>query len=183
MFKAIFKFCSMKFSIFFLVFFFANYSFSQSIKGKIVDKDNNPIEFAEIIVYQNNKSLISELTSNNGNFNVIINKNGNFNFVIRQFGEIFYQKSLFLNNDIDLGVIELDNSKKISEVVITAKKKLIEKKSDRLIYNVQSSVFANGISGDELLKNIPRIDPTSDGLKIIGKSNILVMIDDRILNI
>ena len=71
----------------------------------------------------------------------------------------------------------------IDEVVITVKKKLIEKKSDRLIYNVQNSVFSNGVSGDELLKNIPRIDPTSDGLKIIGKSNVLVMIDDRIMNI
>lgn len=173
----------MKSFIFLLIFFFINYSFSQSISGKVVDKYNNPIEFAEIIVYENNKPLISELTNNYGNFNLVLNKNGNLSIVIRQFGEVYYEKSLFLSNDIDLGIIPLDNSKKISEVVITAKKKLIEKKSDRIIYNVQSSVFSNGVSVDELLKNIPRIDPANDGLKIIGKSNVFVMVDDRLLSI
>jgi len=113
-----------------------------------------PIEFAEVILYEDNKPFLSELSGNKGDFTLSVNKKGNFTLVIR-----------------------------LSEVTLTAKKQLIEKKSDRLVYNVQNSLLSTGVSSDELLKNIPRIDPTSDGLKIIGKSNVLVMIDDRLLNI
>ena len=112
-----------------------------------------------------------------------VNKKGNFTLVIRYLGEILYQKTIALNENTDLGVLKVDNAHQLSEVTLTAKKQLIEKKSDRLVYNVQNSLLSTGVSSDELLKNIPRIDPTSDGLKIIGKSNVLVMIDDRLLNI
>ena len=172
------------FTSFIFLIILSNNAFSQSITGKIVDIENKPIEFAEAIVYENNKPIISEMTNVEGYFNLIINKKGTFKIIIRQLGNLFYEKNIEINNlNIDLGVISFDNSKQLNEVVITVKKKLIEKKSDRLIYNVQSSVFSNGVSGDELLKNIPRIDPNSDGLKIIGKSNVLIMIDDRIMNI
>ena len=172
------------FTSFIFLIILSNNAFSQSITGKIVDIENKPIEFAEAIVYENNKPIISEMTNIEGYFNLIINKKGTFKIIIRQLGNLFYEKDIEINNlNIDLGVISFDNSKQLNEVVITVKKKLIEKKSDRLIYNVQNSVFSNGVSGDELLKNIPRIDPNSDGLKIIGKSNVLIMIDDRIMNI
>ncbi len=172
------------FTLILLLLTFSDNAFSQLIKGKIVDINNKPIEFVEVIAYENNKPLISELSNGEGFFNLFINKKGNYKIVIRQLGAVFYEKNIEFNNlNIDLGIISFDNSLSLNEVVISTKRKLIEKKSDRLIYNVQSSVFSNGLSCNELLKNIPRIDPTSDGLKIIGKGNVLVMIDGRLLNI
>ena len=172
------------FTSFIFLIILSNNGFSQSITGKIVDIENKPIEFVEVIAYENNKPIISELSNVEGYFNLYINRKGTFKIIIRQLGNLFYEKNIEINNhNIDFGVISFDNSKQLNEVVITVKKKLIEKKSDRLIYNVQNSVFSNGVSGDELLKNIPRIDPTSDGLKIIGKSNVQVMINDKIMNI
>ena len=165
-------------------FFLFSYSlFSQSIKGKVTDMYQLPIEFAEVILYEDNKPFLSELSGNKGDFTLSVNKKGNFTLVIRYLGEILYQKTIVLNENTDLGVLMIDNAHQLSEVILTAKKQLIEKKSDRLVYNVQNSLLSTGVSSDELLKNIPRIDPTSDGLKIIGKSNVLVMIDDRLLNI
>lgn len=162
-----------------------NQGFSQiKISGQIKDKKNNPIEFVEVQL-QNKDSIIfkSELTNAEGKF-IIESERGEFILFVRKLGEVYYKQKINLKQDIDIGIIKItEKTLQLQEVVITSKKKLIEKKSDRLIYNVQSSVFSNGVSGDELLKNIPRIDPTTDGLKIIGKSNVLVMIDDRILNI
>lgn len=173
------------FTLYLIISLFSSNVFSQSITGKIVNLNNEPIEFAEAIAYESGKPIISELSNSEGYFNLLINKEGTFKIIIRQLGTLFYEKNIEINNTsvINLGVITFDNSKQLNEVTIIVKKKIIENKSDRLIYNVQSSVFSNGVSGDELLKNIPRIDPTSDGLKIIGKSNVLVMVNDKILNI
>ncbi|GJH40468.1 TonB-dependent receptor [Capnocytophaga sp. HP1101] len=142
-----------------------------------------PIEFAEVILYENNKPLLSELSGKEGSFVLLVNKQGNFTLTIRHLGEILYQKTIQLESNTDLGVLMVDNSRQLSEITVIAKKQLIEKKSDRLVYNVQNSLLSTRVSSDELLKNIPRIDPTSDGLRIIGKSNVLVMVDDRLLNI
>lgn len=173
----------MKLYIALFTILFANNLFSQSIRGKIVDTNNNPIEFAEIIAYENNEPLISELSDNNGEFTLILNKNGNFKIIIRQLGVVFLGKEILVDTDIDIGLISIDNSKQLSEITISARRKLIEKKADRLIYNVQSSVFSSGISSLELLRNVPRIDPASEGLRIIGRSHVLVMVNDRLLNI
>lgn len=173
----------MKLLLLFMFLSLTNYLFAQSIKGKLVNAINDPIELAEIIVYKNNIPLKSELSNIDGEFHLSLNKKEIVKMVIRYLDKIYYKKEVFIDSTIDLGIISIDNTQQLSEVVITAEKKLIEKKSDRIIYNVQSSVLSSGVSSDELLKNIPTIDPTSNGLKIIGKSNVLVMINDRLLNI
>ena len=56
-------------------FFLFSYSlFSQSIKGKVTDMYQLPIEFAEVILYEDNKPLLSELSGNNGDFTLSVKK-------------------------------------------------------------------------------------------------------------
>ena len=176
-----------KIFIFFVGCFLISCStFCQTLQGILVDLENQPIEFAEVIVFDNsNLPIQSDLSNEKGEFFISFNSATTVKIQIKQIGKILFEKELSLSKDstTDLGLIKVDVSNTLSEIVVVAKKKLIEKKADRLIYNVQSSVFANGVSGDELLKNIPRIDPTSDGFKIIGKSNVLIMVDDRLLTI
>lgn len=167
-----------------ILFIFSNNVLSQSITGKVIGVDGVPIEFVEAIVYENEKPIISELSDSEGYFNLLVNRKGSFKIVLRQLGTLFYEKNVEIDElNIDLGVLTIDNSTQLEEVVITTNGKLIEKKSDRLIYNVQNSVFSSGVNGSDLLKNIPRIDPASGGLKIIGKSNVLLMVEGKILNI
>jgi hypothetical protein len=76
----------------------------------------------------------------------------------------------------------LQVEKQIKEVIVVGQNKLIEQKGDRIIFNVKNSPLSTGVGANEILKNMPRIDPTSETLKIIGKSNVLVMVDDRLVN-
>ncbi|MGC4128413.1 MAG: outer membrane beta-barrel family protein [Bergeyella sp.] len=77
----------------------------------------------------------------------------------------------------------IDRILEIQNVNIIGKRKLIERKGDRIVFNVANSVFSTGLNANEILKNVPRIDPTAEGLKIIGKSNVLVMVNDKLLNL
>ncbi|WP_327984088.1 outer membrane beta-barrel family protein [Bergeyella porcorum] len=73
--------------------------------------------------------------------------------------------------------------KQIQQIEIIAKRKLVERKGDKIVFNVSNSIFSTGLNANEILKNVPRIDPTSESLKIIGKSNVLVMVNDKLLNL
>jgi hypothetical protein len=73
--------------------------------------------------------------------------------------------------------------KQIQEVEITAKKKLIERKIDRLVFNVENSISASGGDALDALKVTPGIKVQNDQISMIGKSGMSVMIDDRMIQL
>ncbi|UQB67544.1 outer membrane beta-barrel family protein [Epilithonimonas zeae] len=73
----------------------------------------------------------------------------------------------------------------IETVTVDGKKKIIERKVDRLVYNVQNSMVSEGSSGTEVLANTPllKVDEEQGLLAIAGKSGVSVMVNDRMLNL
>ena len=67
----------------------------------------------------------------------------------------------------------------IQEVEILAKKKLIERKVDRLVFNVENSISATGGDALDALKVTPGLKVQNDQISMIGKGNMLVLINDR----
>lgn len=74
--------------------------------------------------------------------------------------------------------------KEIQAINILVKKKLVEQKVDRLVFNIENSTAGQGMSGIEALTNTPlvRVDDRQ-GISIVGKSSVNVMIDGRMLNL
>jgi iron complex outermembrane receptor protein len=67
----------------------------------------------------------------------------------------------------------------LSDVIVTAKRPLVTRRSDRYIINVENSVLANGNSGLEVLQKSPGIWVNSDGaIRIKGNQSVTVMIND-----
>ncbi|NEW78620.1 MAG: TonB-dependent receptor [Gelidibacter sp.] len=170
--------------IFLISIFFPVALFSQMrITGKIVDTESKPVEFAEIILMTNDSiALKSELSNENGNFQ-IENKNGNYIIQIRQLGTILYSKSLVPNKNIDLGIIKVETSNTLQEIVITGSKRLIERKVDRLVFNVENSIAATGGDAIDALKVTPGLRVQNDAITMIGKSGMAVMVDDRLMQL
>lgn len=69
--------------------------------------------------------------------------------------------------------------KQIQSVELKANKKLVERKIDRLVFNVENSVSATGGDAVDALKVTPGIKVQNDKISIIGKGNILILINDR----
>lgn len=72
----------------------------------------------------------------------------------------------------------------IKTVVVEGKKKLIEQKVDRMVFNVANSIASQGMSGADALRNTPliRMDD-QQGVSIVGKSKVNVMINGKMLNL
>lgn len=154
--------------------------FSQSkITGQIFDAESNPIEFATInLQTQHNTHVKTEFSDENGKFE-IEEKTGNYFLEISYLGNSLYTKNINLIKNIELGIITVDNSIKLDGIIITKEKKLIEKKIDRLVFNVENSVRATGGDVLDILKITPRIKVQNDQISMIGKSGMSIMIDDR----
>ena len=159
--------------------------FSQiRIEGRVVESNNsNPLELSEILLLtKDSVSFKSELSNEQGYF-LIETKKGEYILLIRQLGKILFSRQLIVNENIDLGLIRVETSQILEEVVVEGEKKLIEKKIDRLVFNVAGSISAS--SGDALdaLRVVPRVKVQNDKIGIIGKSELSVMVDDRLIQL
>ena len=176
----------MKKIIIVLTLIYSSLLFSQiKIVGKVVNQKNQGVEFVEIILLSKDSIAIkSELTNSNGAFFMNTEK-GDYMLQLRQMGVVLYKQKINVVHDLDLGVLKIvENNVQLSEVVINTKKKLIERKVDRLVYNVENSIASQGMTGTDVLRNTPmlRVDD-KEGIFIIGKSGVSVMINDKILHL
>lgn len=173
------------FFLFLTMIFISSKLFSQvSISGQIVNQNDKPVEFMEVYLQNiDSTNTKSELTTTDGKFTIITEK-GEFLLLVKQLGIIFQKQNISLNQNLDLGIIQItENNKQLQEVIITSKNKVIENKVDRLVFNVENSSMAIGGDVLELLKVTPSLQVSDNEIAMIGKSSMRVMLNNRIIQL
>ncbi|WP_300669786.1 TonB-dependent receptor [Soonwooa sp.] len=161
-------------------------TFGQKIEGKLTDNNNTSLSFVEIVASQKDKKY-SSISSENGQFALQLPENGTYKL------EIFKDQKSIFSEDVQVqGTIHKNiqmpsqpaSEKQIEGVTVVATgKKLIERKVDRLVFNVENSVASQGVDAVEALSKTPMIRTTDDAISIAGKSSVAVMVNDRLLNL
>lgn len=165
----------------FFLFIFSNAMSQIKITGKILDSYNKPIDLAEIMLLTTNNSEFKiELSNEKGNFQIKTIA-GNYVLKIKKNEVILYSNSISVDKDTLLDVIKVDVPKNLQGVIVSSKKKTIEKKIDRLVFNVENSISSTGGDALESLKLTPGIRVQNDKITMIGKNSLSVMIDDRLI--
>lgn len=146
--------------------------------GKVLNgKDSNPISLAEIVLL-NDKSEISNVTDEQGNFLFENVETGNYDFAILVNFDTIYTEKIQINADLTKSFkVNMPNID-LKEVVIA--KKVFQKKADRFVFDVSNSPVAKGNDAFNLLKQTPLVSST-DGknLKILNKSDVIIYINGR----
>lgn len=177
---------TIKLSITTLFFLGINTLFNaQSISGKITNNKGEAIPYAEVSAeYQ--KEKFYTLTNASGNYTLKVSKNNDYTLNVFNNGAKVYTHSLTVRGDINKDVIvnEEVKEKEIQGVVLTSRKKIIEQKVDRMVFNLENSIASQGMSGADALRNTPliRMDD-QQGISIVGKSGVSVMINGKMLNL
>ncbi len=157
--------------------------FSQSIQGTIQQSGKN-VAYAEVSAAkdQYKQNAISDA---DGNFTLKLKENGIYQIECILNGELLYKSEVSVNGDTNYNlVIKKETEKHIEGVTLTARKKLIERKADRLVFNISSSLSSQGMDGVQALDATPQIKVDENtGISMIGKSGVAVMVNDRMLNL
>lgn len=161
------------------------FCFAQSItlKGKIAD-EKMPLEWADISI-SNSEGKIMNGTSTkvDGSFEINLKK-GTYKIEVTVLGYKEMEKEIVVENDTDLGtIILIANTAQLAEVVIQSKKKTIEQKTDRLVYNFENNITTAGGNALSAINTAPGVVVKNDVITMLGKGTSRVMIDGRMIEL
>lgn len=184
-----------KFSILFFLIWsslcYINNAFAQiggNLTGKVTDLEHKEtIPFANILLFNNVDSIHGKpfQTDNKGAFVI---KSLPFGSYTLKFSFIGYQSKIIKNilltaerPDVNLGEVTLTTDQQmLNEVVIEYTRPIIEMQDDKIVYNVDQSIFSEGSVATDILKNVPLVTVDIDGkATIAGKRNTRIFIDGK----
>ncbi|WP_158829287.1 outer membrane beta-barrel family protein [Mucilaginibacter lacusdianchii] len=173
----------------FLLFFsIIHQSAAQAISGRIIETVGKGIENANITVLNATDSSVVKygVSDKQGYFELTNLNNGVFILKItcigyhtRLLNNIKFNSSSIKLTDIVLGV-EL---KKLHEVTIVQKTPILQRKVDRLIFNLNSTIMATGSSLFEALRVAPFLTVSDNSVSMVGKGSMGVMINEKLINL
>jgi hypothetical protein len=156
---------------------------SFKLKGKIAS-ETIPLEWADISISNSEGKIIDGSTSKqDGSFEINLKK-GSYKIGITLLEFTDYEKEFTIENDTDLGIIILkESATNLKEVIIQSKKKTIEQKTDRLVYNLENNVTTVGGDALSAINTAPGVVVQNNTINILGKGTSRVMIDGRMIEL
>lgn len=156
-----------------------------SVSGNVKDNKGNVIDFATVALLKiGDKSLVkAEMSDENGAFKITNLANDTFNLQISYVGfEDYTSQAIIVNGqDVSLNdIIMQTNTELIEEVVVVAKRPLLEVKPDRTVFNVQGTINSTGDDGFNLLRKAPGVMvDNNNNITVLGRSGVIVYIDGK----
>lgn len=158
-----------------------------TIKGIITDENKHPVEFANILLHQHgNPNFLNGATSDSlGQFSLESIKDGDYFLEVIYVGyktDTITDIQLENNATKDIGEIALKLEENILKgVEISASRPTIERKADRIVYNVENSAKSSGENVLDLLRSVPGVTVSgNDQIRINGKSDVQVIINGKV---
>lgn len=157
-----------------------------TVAGKLIDEETQePIGFANVVVYTINGDLVSGTTTDlDGTFKIADLPLGDYRLEMSFIGyetenrdvELSELERLFVIGDIYLG----NDSQQLDAVVVTAQRAVMELGVDRKVFNVGKSVAAVGGSAEDLLRQLPSVSVDLEGnISLRGSGNVRFLINGR----
>lgn len=169
-----------KFSFLLISLFIFNISLAQTISG-IVKSNTEPLPFANVILKDTSNSIITGTTSSYEGLFELKCQPKSYILEVSYLGYKTWTQNILVKKSINIGDIILEeNNQGLEEVVITAEKRVIERKIDRLVFNVEKSIATTGGNGLDVLRATPGVQLNNDVLSILGKGATQVMINGRL---
>ncbi|ASK30309.1 TonB-dependent receptor [Chryseobacterium sp. T16E-39] len=157
--------------------------FSQMITGT-VRQNGQSGAYVEIVAVKDKTRQIA-ISDEKGKYILKLSEKGKYNMKLIQDSIEVFNKDFNITGDLKQDFeIDRKQEKQLEGVTLTGRKRMIERKSDRLIFNITNSIASQGMDATEALSATPliKVDENS-GISIVGKSGVAIMINERMLNL
>lgn len=163
-------------------------SFSQkkvkTIKIIVLNDKNRPFENATVELLLAKNSILIKAGKTDKNGAVVFNhpSAGNYVFVAKAVGYVTYKtkvlKSPFVLSSLTVKI--LPTNQVLKEINVTGNKQPIQHLRGKVILNIEAGITNVGTTVLELLEKSPGVMVDKEGsISLQGKSNVLVMIDEK----
>ncbi len=167
--------------------YFGTYLSAQEYRliGNIRQPDGSSMSYANVLLLKSTDSTTVYGTSSDdlGAFEISNVKEGDYLLAISYMGNQSISRAIDVSSNMDLGTINfLEKTNVLDEVEVTLKRPNLERKVDRLVFNVANTSLSDTDIWN-VLKRTPGVVIVGNELSIKGSNNIGVMINDRMVNI
>lgn len=169
----------------FLLALSCSYSVAQSaLKGTVTDRQNGMVPYATISLSGPDSVVIATVQSDSaGNFVFHKLQSNEYRLSVYSFGFAGYSREVRVIKDTLLHIVLEPLKGALNEFTVVGNKAVIERRPDRTIYNVSSSITAAGSNGLEVLKKAPGIRVTDKAISLAGRGGLAVMVNGRVLHL
>lgn len=141
--------------------------------GHLADEQGNGVEYATIVLLQDDYQIAGGITDSNGNF-ILEAKAGTYTVIVQCLGYDPIRENRQLPVSGQDTLVLKASAYTLKEVIVQARN--IERKADRFVVSVSPSA---GKDGTELLSQAPGVWLTEDNISINGAQGTKVFVDDR----
>jgi len=154
-----------------------NYLSATNIQGKVTDENQQPIEFANVILYSLPDSLLvtGTITNKNGEFLLSANDTEKGFLKISFIGYETQTVPAISGQTIVLKV----ESRLLNEVVVQKSLPKIQLKNDALVASVQNTILSSAGTANDVLKRLPLLTGDNGVFSVFGKGEAKIFINNR----
>lgn len=161
--------------------FFPTSVFCQNFSGYLSDPDNNPVEYANILLLLKTDSSLIEGT--------VSDHKGYFSLPVSHPEKCFIKISSILYNSLyvnDLTYIEgaftlIPSNQTLDEVVVKGHKKIFKNEGGKIIASIQNSPLSFSGNANDILTRLPLLVENNGDIQVLGKGSPLIYINNRLI--
>lgn len=167
-------------SSFILVLFSLLSSAQFTVHGRLTGPGERPVEFATITASRDSQQVAATLADSTGAYTFRLPA-GSYTVSVSRMSYKPLNQVITLTSDTSLVFILEAADAGLTGVTVSTRKPLLEKKVDRLVFNVENSIAAGGSDAYDLLQKTPGVSVQNGSVNLVGKSSVSFMINDRAL--
>lgn len=153
----------------------------REIVGQVIDEDNRPLDFVNVVLYQDSVFVTGAITDVEGNFAINTAVEGALTANVSFIG--YAARSIEVPASGDLGIISLmPSTVALGEIVVSATRPSTVIKGNALVTNVDGSSLEIAGTANDVLAQVPMVISNGGTLEVFGKGSPEIYINGRKVN-
>ena len=167
--------------VFFLFLGIFKIQSQNSIRGKIIDSNKQPLSYTNVILYSldTKNSPKGTVSDDDGNYLFENIPNGKYKLEVSTLGfKSDFIKEFTLNSNKVFNFTLSEESQQLDEVVVKSKRPVIKQTAEKLVVDLEKSEMLN-TSLQDVMRKVPGVLVTNNGISIAGRTGVRILINGK----